>query len=150
MSLSAIFKTDNNKETNGFCVDYGPHATTGKPVKIYLAYAGKTNSKYQRAIRRLTKPVERLIQNESLPEEQSEAIYKEAFAESCIVGWEGVYKSDIESFDPEKVEDEPATCNKANILALFEALPHLYDDLVQKASKISNFKAEALEADAKN
>lgn len=149
MSLLKMFKTDAKLENKGFCLDFGPHETTGNNIKIYLAFAGKTNERYQKAIRRLTKPVERLIQNESLSDEQSEALYKEAFSETCVTGWEEIYLSDL-GLLKEGEADSIAECTKSNVMALFTNLPHLYDDCVSKSTKLSNFRIKTQEDEGKN
>jgi len=149
MSLSQMFKTDSVLEEKGFPVSYGKHETTGVEIVITIAFSGATNKKYQRALRRLTKPVERLIQNESLSDEQSEAIYKEVFAEACVIGWQGVYPEDLGDIKP-KADSKELPFSKENAIKLFDYMPHLYADLVEKSKKLSNFKTQNLEDEAKN
>ena len=144
-----MFKTDSVLEEKGFPVSYGKHEKTGVEIVITIAFSGATNKKYQRALRRLTKPVERLIQNESLSDEQSEAIYKEVFAEACVIGWQGVYLSDLAELKKGNADAE-ATFSKENAIELFDYMPHLYADLVEKSKKLSNFKTQNLEDEAKN
>ena len=144
-----MFKTDSVLEEKGFPVSYGKHEKTGVEIVITIAFSGATNKKYQRALRRLTKPVERLIQNESLSDEQSEAIYKEVFAEACVIGWLGVYPEDIGDNKTAGDSKELAFSKEAAIL-LFDYMPHLYADLVEKSKKLSNFKTQNLEDEAKN
>jgi hypothetical protein len=125
-----MFQTDKALETNGIKVDYGA-------FYLRLARAGGANKAYARAMDRLTKPYRRQIQTETI--------------ESVVVGWgmKGEDGQDIEgSFPLDK--DTILSFSRENVVRAFEALPDLFTDAKEQASKWTLYRAEVLEKDAGN
>jgi hypothetical protein len=139
-----MFQTDKALETNGIKVDYGA-------FYLRLARAGGANKAYARAMDRLTKPYRRQIQTETIDPEVANRLFIEAYAESVVVGWgmKGEDGQDIEgSFPLDK--DTILSFSRENVVRAFEALPDLFTDAKEQASKWTLYRAEVLEKDAGN
>lgn len=146
MSLSAQYKTDSEKETKGVRVVKGL-TDDGKEIAFFLSYAGRANKRYTKLLDSLSKPHQRALQLETIKPEIAERISMEAFVGGCVNGWENVPKSDITG----NAEDEGyAEYNKANAIALFTRLPHLYEDLSADSKRVALFREEEREEEAKN
>jgi len=139
MSLFKQFATNKDAEQDGIWVEYGPN-DDGTIPGFKIARAGKSNKKWAKAVERATKPHRRAIQLETMDNALSEKIMLGVFVESILIDWRNVQGKDGKLLQLTK---ESAT-------ALFEALPELYDDLNDKASKAAIFRDEALENEAKN
>ena len=64
----------------------------------------------------------------------------EVYADAVIVGWSGV---------KDEAGKEMAF-SRENVIKLLTDIPELFRDIQQQANLVSNFRAEAKEADAKN
>mgnify|MGYP000450573928 CR=1 FL=1 len=142
-SMFAQFTTNPELEMNGVEIDYGPFMVT-------IARAGGANKRFQRVMTAKTKAHRRAIQTETLSEELASVILKEAYAEAVILNWqtkvEGKFKKGIES--PTGGPLLPVTFT--NIVATLEALPELFRDLQEQASRITLFRDTIMEDDAGN
>ena len=139
------FKTDKSIETAGVWLEYGENAQ-GKPVRIRIARAGGANEQFSKTLDRLTKPVRRAIQTETLSQKLGRKMMIEAYAQSVVLGWENV---DIEeSENGPEIKNAPFT--KENVIRLFTDLPDLFDDIQEQARKSSLFLEDILEVSAKN
>jgi len=139
------FKTDKSIETAGVWLEYGENAQ-GKPVRIRIARAGGANEQFSKTLDRLTKPVRRAIQTETLSQKQGRKMMIEAYAQSVVLGWENV---DIEeSENGPEIKNAPFT--KENVIRLFTDLPDLFDDIQEQARKSALFQEDILEVSAKN
>lgn len=139
MSLYTIFKTDDSLETNGITIDYGPNSK-GKPTKIRIARSGGANKSFSKTLERLTRPHRRAIQNGLLDNATADAIFRQAFVESVLLGWENV--------EGPTGDDLPYT--QENALTLLTDLPDLYTDLREQANNAALFRAATMEADLGN
>ena len=139
MSLYKSFKTDANLEKSGIELEYGENSK-GQPILIRIARAGGANSAYNKRLEVLTKPYRRQIQTETVDNKVLEKIVAQAFAETVVLGWEGV--------EDEDNNDLPFSVD--NVVKLFTDLPDLYKDIQEQAQKTALFRQEILEADSKN
>lgn len=134
MSPYAMFQTDAKLEKDGIILDYGD-------FKLRIARAGGANRRYERLLEQRTKPIRRALQTDAPGlKRRVEPILREVFAETVVLGWEGVVDRDGNEL--------PFT--KENCIKLFEDLPDLFADVQEQATKMSNFRSEALEDEAKN
>lgn len=145
LKMSPLFKTfkaDANLEKTGILLEYGTTKRDGKevPVCIRIARAGGANSQFDKVMEHKTKPYKRLIQSDSLDKKVSERIMREVYAETVVLGWENVQNE----------EGEFLEYNTQNVISIFEQLPDLFTDVVTQSQKQSLFRAEVIEADAKN
>jgi hypothetical protein len=143
MSMFKLFSTSKDYETKGVTIDYGS-------FRVLLARAGGANERFAKRLEALTKPHRRAIQTETIDANLAQDLYHRAFAETCILGWDrknedGTWSSGIEASDGSTI-----AFNLDNVLATFKALPELFADLNTQAQKVSIFRAEEMEADAKN
>lgn len=147
MSLRKTFKTDKTAEVEGVWMDVAVNDHNGKPVRIKLARMSATNKRYTKALNTATRPHQSAIQNDALDNELARKMLQEVFAETVLLGWENLPKSDLTG-DDKDTEDLPFT--KDNAMALFAEMPDLYDDWEARANKASAFREAEQEAAAKN
>lgn len=133
MSIYKQFKTDEKLEKEGIELNYDG-------VIFRIARAGMNNLPYQRAMERLTKPYRRAIQNNQMSGDKLLDIIKQVYAETIILGWEGVKDEN----------DQPLEFNKENCLKVLRDLPELFLDIKSQAENHTLFLADIREAEAKN
>jgi hypothetical protein len=156
-SLASMFGTDKELEKNGIELQYGD-------IVMLCARSGGANSKYSRALERLTKPVRRLIQTETLPPDQLEEIFRVAFAEAVVNNWWTIQRDAsgteigrepwiehpvVEGDSPEP-QMRRLNFNKGNFCLVMRDLPDLFDDLRIQTNKPQLYKKENLEQAAGN
>jgi len=139
MSLYKQFKTDTKLEKEGILLQYGTNSK-GQPICIRVARAGAGNDQYVKRMEAKVKPHRRLIQNETIERAVLLSIIREVFAETVVLGWEGV----------EDENGKPLSFSKDNAIKLFTDLPDLFEDIQEQAQKAALFRADIREADAKN
>lgn len=139
MSLYTQFETDREIEKTGIVLDYGFNSKK-QPIQIRIARAGGANERYSKLLELRTKPYRRQIQNETLENAVAEKITKEVYAQTVVLGWTGVEDRDG--------NEMPFT--QENCVKLFTDLPDLWSDVQSQSTRASLFRAEILEADAKN
>lgn len=144
MSLHKLFKNDVNLEKNGIWIDYGPNddlAGTPPPSQRFrVARSGGSNMAYNKALEHITKPFKRALQNGQVSNERAKLMDREAFLDTCLLGWENVTNADGQLIE----------FSKANAVALFDELPDLYDDIREQANNASLYREEVREADLGN
>jgi hypothetical protein len=139
MNLYSQFKTNANLEIDGIWIEYGIN-DKGKPIRIKIARAGGNNKAFTKAMERVTRPYRRAIQSGTLSNEVAEKLYREAFAETVVLGWENV----------EGPNGVALMFTKDNAVQLFNDLPDLFVDLRDQASQAALFREEVMEADLGN
>lgn len=139
MSLYTQFETDREIEKTGIVLDYGFNSKK-QPIQIRIARAGGANERYSKLLELRTKPYRRQIQNETLENAVAEKITKEVYAQTVVLGWTGVEDRDG--------NEMPFT--QENCVKIFTDLPDLWSDVQSQSTRASLFRAEILEADAKN
>lgn len=139
MSLYAKFETDRSLEKTGITLDYGLNSKK-QPIEIRIARAGGANDAYLKRLEAKAKPHRRSIQHETIEKAQLDGIVKEVYAETIVLGWNGV----------EDRDGNPMDFNKENVLKLFADLPDLYTDIMEQAQSAALFRVEIREQDAKN
>lgn len=147
-SMFSQFETSEKLESQGIWVDYGD-------FRVRLAHTGGANKKFISMMEAETKPYRRLIQNNAMDENRTKGIYYKVFATTAVLAWEvktgenedgstiwspGIHRKDGSVMEP----------TVQNIIATFNALPNLLQDLKQTADNTSLYRAEGLEEDAKN
>lgn len=144
MSLYKQFKTDEKVEKEGVWLEYGS-AGEDKPVRIKIARAGGTNSKFLQLLEKRSKPYRRQIQTETIDPKVAENLFMDVYAEAVVLGWENVTAADLG-----ETHETPLEFTKENCLKLFKALPDLFADLREQANRVALFRLETREADAGN
>lgn len=141
-TLFKTFKADATLEKSGILLQYGTAQRDGKevPVTIRIARAGGANTMFDKVLEAKTKPYKRMIQTDSLDKKVSERIMREVYAQTVVLDWENVQDEDGEFLE----------FTHENVIAMFEALPDLFTDVVTQANKQALFRADIIEADAKN
>ena len=91
------FKTDNQLETSGVWLEYG-ETDNGDPVRILVSRACPRNVAYTKALEKATRPHRQALQHDAMSEAQSSAILREVYADTIILGWEGVTGPDSYNF----------------------------------------------------
>lgn len=160
-SLASMFGTDKELEKSGIELQYGD-------IIILCARSGGANTKYSRALERLTKPVRRMIQTETIPPDQLEEIFRQAFADAVILGWWTILRDErgnevgrdprikheikIIDGDPpvEKMVAMELDFRKENVLTVLRDLPDLFEDLRAQTAKPQLYRLDNQEAAAGN
>lgn len=135
MSIHTIFKTDKVAEVEGITLNYDDK------VKVRIARAGGSNTRYLKVLERKSKPYRRAIQQETLDPEVAQQILREAYAEGVVLGWEGI----TDEATGKEIPFSPAAAAK-----LFKELPDFFADIQEQAQKAALFRAEVREAEGKN
>lgn len=139
MSLYKQFQMDATKEAEGVDITYAANDDGTIPTFRVLRRAAQ-NQRYVKALERESAPYRRLLDLGALDSKVQEKILRRVFCSSVLVGWSNV--QDMQNAD--------IPYNFDNAIKLFEGLPELYYDLAEQAGKLSAFRAEAQESDAKN
>lgn len=146
MSLRNTFKTDSTLESEGKRFVIGVNED-GSEQYVVLARMGKANKAYIKMVERMTAPHRAAIENNAMPEKLSTKIMREVFANTIVKDWGGLPESEWTGNDAD-VKMVKYSPEKA--IALFEALPDLYDDWAEKARSTANYRAEQLKVEAGN
>lgn len=139
MSLYKQFKTDASVEKQGVLLQYGTNSK-GLPITIRVARAGGANDAYARLLESRLKPLRRQIANDTAQKSALLTIVREVFAETVVLGWEGV----------EDAAGNALAFSKSAAVQLFTDLPDLFDDVQEQAQRSALFRAELNEADSGN
>jgi len=134
MSLYKKFKADENCETEGIILDYGD----GERIRI--ARAGGSNKRFQKKLAKVGRQYKNQIRLEMMEEELAREVFIEVYAETVVLGWEGIKDKD----------GKPLKFTVKNCIQLFTDLPELFRDVQDQAQNFSLFRSELDEADAKN
>lgn len=157
--LFDTFETNAAKEQNGVEIELGINRDGTKPTFL-IAATSKANVKYARTLNRATKPFRRNM--DAMADEHADNLYKDVFVKTVLKGWNNVevtakYVDQFSGVAQLAMHDDNGAYTKhvvpftiPNALKLFELLPRLYDELVQRAGSIELFRENQLEEEAKN
>lgn len=134
MNLYQTFKATAELEKQGIDLHLGDD------VSIRLARAGGSNARFGKLLGDKLKPYRRQIDNGTMDDAVASKIMAEVYAETVILGWSGVTDE----------AGNPLEFNKPNCVKLFTDLPDLFRIVQEEAGRLSNFRAEERESDAKN
>lgn len=140
MNPYAQFETDPDLEKNGIRIDYGDYYWI-------IARTGGANKRWERAIERVTRPIRRAIQTETLDNEVGREKVREAFVEACVIGWGSKKHGDGVMVGR---DDAPIQFNKENVNRVLTELDWLFQDLRDSANKASLYRKVLEDHDAKN
>lgn len=127
------FKSSERHETEGVVADLGESG------RFTIARAGGTNKRYIQRLEALMRPHRRALASNTLSNEVAEKVLHRVFAETVVIGWEGVTGPD----------NQPLPFSIENAIKLFADLPDLFAVIRDTASDASIFR-EFSEADTKN
>lgn len=133
-SIYEMFATDLKIEVEGFT-----HRITDK-ISFQLARAGGANAKFSKAMEIKTRPYRRQITEDTMDITLANKLLIEAFAETVVLGWEGITDSDGKEIE----------FSVKAAVQLFTDLPDLFNELREAAAKQSNFRASEVQDDVGN
>lgn len=139
MGLFADFKTNTDFEVNGVEVEFSMNADGTIPTFI-ISRMGKSNKAYTKALEAASRPYRRQIEAGSMNNDVAEKMMMDVFVDTVLKGWKNVQYEN----------GTPIEFSKVQAKLLFSELPDLYNELVERASKLSTFRTESLEEEAKN
>lgn len=140
--LRKMFETDSKAEKDGIVIRFAD------AVEVTVARAGGANKKFARLMAKLTKPYRRAIDTETIDEKVLTDLVKTAYAKTVVLGWKGLTKDIITKNEADAGEE--LVFNEENCVAVFNALPVLFDEIVKATTNHANFRNLALEEDAGN
>lgn len=135
--LFKLFATDSQVEKDGVWVPVGKDGD--KEIRFRLARAGGGNTRYLKLLELKTKPLRRQIQNDLIDIKTSDELMMEVFAETVVVDWENVFEDGV-----------AVPYSKEKCLEYFKALPDLFNDVREQASKAAYYRSEVMEKEAGN
>lgn len=135
-----MFKTSEKREQEGTKIDYGD-------FWFHIARAGGGNRKYTRLLTERLRPHRRAIQTETINEDLARKLSMETFAEGCVINWGSATHGDGIMVGE---EGEAIPFSTEAVVAMFNRLPELFQDLKAQADIHANFREVAKEGDAKN
>lgn len=148
MSLRKAFKTDRALEIDGVTLPVGINDHNKKAITITISRMSPTNKRYSKALEEATRPHETSLQTGTMDNELGRQVLQQVFAETILIGWDNLPKSDLTGDDAD--DGEFLEFTPANAIALFEELPDLYNDWEGKAQKASTFRAKERDKNAGN
>ena len=129
-----MFGTDKDLESGaGVTIDLGG-------VKFTIHRAGGSNRKYAQVLSAKVAPYRRQMQANTLDEAVSTKLMAEVYADTIIIGWEGVLD--------DKGKKVPYT--RENVINALIEYPELFQFIQEEAGRVANFRREELEAEEKN
>lgn len=120
----AMFASDKALEAKGIWLDFGA-------FKIRVARAGGSNQKFRIALEQKLRPYQLQMKTGTMDNEQALRLLAEAYAETVVLGWEGVTDS----------EGKAMAFTQENVVKLFTDLPELFNEVQEQAGKLANFRA---------
>lgn len=145
----ALFGTNRSLEAEGITLDY-------RHFYLKIARAGGANKAYQAAMKKAMDPHRRAIQTDTMDERLAEALVREVFAQTVVLGW-GYRVFDDEdnvtaTHDGKMLAADGTVLDftAENVEQVLKDLPDLYADIREQANKVSLFREQVLEADAGN
>lgn len=146
MSLRKQFETNTNKEVEGVAIEYGENKDGSRPT-FWISRMSRANTQYTKLLETATRPYRRQMDLGTLANDVADKVFLEVFVKSILKGWQNVALSDVTGNE----DDEGfAPFTPDNAIALFKALPELYEDLQAQAKSAALFKSESMEAETKN
>lgn len=134
-SIYDLFATDPKAEAGeGLVLDYGAFG------RITIRRAGGANRAFARTLEARLRPYRRQMQAGTLDEAVAERLLAEVYAETVLLGWEG-----IRGRDGQEIAFSASAAAK-----LLTDLPELFRDIQEQAQKAANFRAAELAETAKN
>lgn len=140
MGFRKHFATDAKSEQQGVELDYG------QGLILTIARAGGSNVQYQKTFQSVTAGYKRAIEAETLPPEKADMLLREVFARAVLLKWEGVTMDDLH----DDGNMDPAPCTVENKIKFFEALPEVFADVREQATKAALFRRNIEEAELGN
>lgn len=141
-----MFAVDKQTEQEGILVNYGD-------FRFRIARAGGGNQRFRRLLQAKLKPYRHQLDNDTMDEKVSEAVFRECYAEAVVLGWESkvVDADGTERWEPwlETPEGRVPYSTDACVRVLTD-LPELFRDLQTMAGKAAHFRKVEEEEDAKN
>ena len=125
MSIYSTFETDAASEADGIKLDFGDFS-------FVVARAGGANKKFEQALKKRLDRYKRMIDFDALPEATARKAMIEVYAETVVLGWDGVTGPD----------EQPIAFSRDACVKLFTELPGLFDVVREESGKLSNFLAK--------
>ena len=131
--------TDKDVEKNGVWRDFPDDNDV--PVRFLIARQGGGNSPYLKELEREIRPLRRSSKNGTQldPEIQKQILIR-VLAKTVLVGWENVLDR----------AGNPLPYSVENAIDLLSAIDVVFDYVQEESALLSNYRAEALEDEAKN
>jgi hypothetical protein len=134
-------------EKEGILVNYGD-------FRFKIARAGGSNQDFRRLLQAKLKPFRHQMDNDTMDEKASEAIVREVYARTIVLGWETKVSEDPSpegTWEPwlETPDGKTKFSVEACIKVLTD-LPELFKDIQSMASKAAHYRKAEEEADTGN
>ena len=105
--------------------------------QIHTRRAGGSNKRYADALRKMTQPFRRQIQNDTVDPDKLNEVFMRCYSRTVVLGWENVTDR----------EGKKLEFNEVNFVQVMKDLPDLWLQLQDECTKLSNFRAVTNEED---
>ncbi len=144
MSIESLYGNDADKEVGGVWMEYKGG------IGLLMRRAGGLNTSYEKVLNRKVAPHRRkLKQDEELPDDLSDRLLAETYAETIVLDWR-TKNEDGTVVPTVAFKGSDHKFDKATCAALLQALPDFFNAVRADANTRALYTAEAKEADAKN
>lgn len=145
-NVYSMFKTDREAEAKGIVLDYDS-------FRVTIARAGGANRDFKRVLEDLSRPHQKLIQNDQFTNDQADDLLKTVYAKTVVRNWEVKVMDGEDAWHWEQGIADPDTgellpFSWENVLKIFQLpeLNDLYMDIRDSAQKAALFRAALREA----
>jgi hypothetical protein len=125
-NLDSLFKTSTKHEADG--VWFEVSSDIGFLVR---RFGGANSPKVKLAMAKLYKPYARMIENDTMPENDQKRIMIKVFVESSVIDWKGI-----------EIDGKAAEYSVETAVKFFESLPEVFEALMKYATDFANFKED--------
>jgi hypothetical protein len=129
-SLYELFETDEKIEKDGVKLKFGP-------ASFHVRRAGGANRAFNAAFEEKTRMTQSRLQMAALSEEESEKILMDVYAETVVIGWDGVTDR----------KGSPLEFTKENFMQVMKDLPVVWRALRTEAANHENFLKQQAKAE---
>jgi hypothetical protein len=141
------FKTDKELEKEGIYLDYGA-------FRVKVGRAGGSNKRYLSTLEKKLRPHRRALQTETIADETAQDLVMDSFIDGAILGWEVKVKDGDKDVWKVGIHDpdtgEVIQPSREVYVKVLKALPDLFMDMREQASKTALFLQDLREAEGGN
>jgi|SRR6185369_12149685 hypothetical protein len=147
MGLRSTFKTNATKEVEGVDIVVSMNEHNNQPISIRVARMSRSNKRYAKALEEATRPHSAAIANETLDNDLGNALLRNVFVDTILLGWTNLPKSELTG---DEADSDLLPFTRENAIALFDEMPDMYDDWEKRAKATANFRDAEREKAAGN
>lgn len=146
MSLRKSYSVDESKVENGVAFEL-PMNDDGTTPTLFVSRMSTSNQKYRKIAEKEMRPFRRQIELGTMDGDKMMPVTIRIFCKALMTGWSNILLSDVTGVE---TDEGYAEFTVDNAITLFTALPELFEEVAGFAGNMANFRADELDAAAKN